>query len=73
MKKNSWKYSAGDSLCDSIGSSDVYSNLYDVSACYRKTIKSIFLNLHSNVSRDGIQECIIFGDSDSDGDSDMAA
>ena len=51
----------------------MYSNLYDVSACYRKTIKSIFLNLHSNVSPDGIQECIIFGDSDSDGDSDIAA
>ena len=51
----------------------MYSNLYDVSACYRKTIKSIFLNLHSNVSPDGIHECIIFGDSDSDGDSDIAA
>ena len=32
-EKNSWKYSAGDSLYDSIGDSDVYSDLYDVSAC----------------------------------------
>jgi len=63
----------GVSQYDSIGDSDDYSDLYYVSACYRKTIKSIFLNLHSNVSPDGIHECIIFGDSDSDGDSDIAA
>ena len=67
------KYSVGVSLYDSIGASDDYSDLYYVSACYRKTIWQIFLKLHSNVSPDGTLMCIFFGDSDIDGDSDIAA
>ena len=67
------KYSVGVSLYDSIGDSDDYSDSYYVSACYRKTIRQIFLKLHSNVSPDVIHECMLFGDSDIDGDSDIAA
>ena len=60
-------------MCDSIDDSDVYSDLINVSAGYRKTIRQIFLKLHSNVSPDVIHECMLFGDSDIDGDSDIAA
>ena len=66
------KYSVGVSLYDSIGDSDDYSDLYYVSACYRKTIGQIFLKLDSKVSPDGTHMCIFFGDSDIDGDSDIA-
>ena len=67
------KYSVGVNLYESIGDSDDYSDLYNVSACYRKTVRQIFQKLLSNVSPDGTLMCIFFGDSDIDGDSDISA
>jgi hypothetical protein len=67
------RYAVGGSRGDRCGDCDVYSDLINVSAGYRKTIWQIFLKLHSNVSPDVIHECIHFGDSDIDGDSDIAA